>query len=588
MADVTYRIVTELSSAGSLTQGFQSAQGKLDAMDKSASKLLSVVGGIGSSLADAFTSAVEKVAILSSKMAILAGGAAVAGAAFGINFNNQLEQTKIGLAATLGAFQITPNMSEGMRSATELTDKMLQDVKTMPITFQQFSAMVKDLSAPVFMGGGTANQLEEFTKKVAMFGAVRGMTPEMASQSMGQILTGRITAANPMVRALGLLGDEAHKLRGMDAPHRMEEVNKILDRYKGANDVFATSFQALFTTLKDNLILFGGKATTPLFTAIKQDLVHINEWFDTHKTLVSSWADFFGSKLVSVWHKGVEVITHWFPIVWDFAEKTGAKISSIWDKILPTVEKVAHLVEGMLNNSDKTFSGIGKTAELYGAVKLGSGVVSGLGGGAAGAAGGIIVASLTAELLSMQYAIDHSDIAARHFNSALDNLHSAYDKLSKAFGDTDPFMKIVEMYGTFVATMLDFWTRVFDVMATGIKYVSDKYIEFDKLIHPGKYNPSSGMTEESLTQESLDDIRARRSFEPHGLVPAVAATVDYLNKHPNNVPSGGGGTKIGKIEIYVQQSGDPSRVARAVMDKLADLQRYKKSSPWVPNFSSNR
>ena len=51
---------------------------------------------------------------------------------------------------------------------------------------------------------------------------------------------------------------------------------------------------------------------------------------------------------------------------------------------------------------------------------------------------------------------------------------------------------------------------------------------------------------------------------------------------------GGGGVHVDRVEITISSNQDPNRVARVVAGHLADLARYRKSSPYVPNFSASR
>ncbi|MGH7297626.1 MAG: hypothetical protein ACRELB_21995, partial [Polyangiaceae bacterium] len=51
---------------------------------------------------------------------------------------------------------------------------------------------------------------------------------------------------------------------------------------------------------------------------------------------------------------------------------------------------------------------------------------------------------------------------------------------------------------------------------------------------------------------------------------------------------GGGGVHVDRVEITVTSNQDPNRVARVIAGHLSDLARYRKSSPYVPNFSAAR
>jgi len=51
---------------------------------------------------------------------------------------------------------------------------------------------------------------------------------------------------------------------------------------------------------------------------------------------------------------------------------------------------------------------------------------------------------------------------------------------------------------------------------------------------------------------------------------------------------GGGGVHIHKVEVTVSGAQDPNKVARVIGSHLSDFARYRKSSPYVMNFSAWR
>lgn len=608
MADVNYKLNLDIGKTGDLNSLLPS-DSKIKNLDRSVAQMRALreevsrinsqkwdnaLKSIGSALVDVggkigglFTSAVEKVAELGIKTTAVGVGLGIAGATFGVKFNDELEQVKIGLASTFGAFGITKNMSEGLDAAGQLTGKMLQDVKTLPITFREFVSMLKNISAPAFLAGASANQLEEFTKKTAMFGAIAGLSAQQSASAMSMMLSGRVTNANPIARQLGIVGGKAKEFRDLDPAERFKELNKYLDRYKDANEAFSHSFKALFTTLKDNIILFAGRTTSPLFEAIKKDLVRINDWFNKNQSFVNSWADHFGTELAAAWHKGIAVAEKWFPIMLRFTAHLENQMKSIWIKVEPYVAKISKYIEDQLENSDKLFDKIGTAGKLYGATKL-VGAVGSL-GGPVGTGAAIAVGSLTLSFAAMEEAIKKDTTASQLWEDAQEHARKGWSKLTEAFKG-DPFDTIVTKYGTFVAFMTDVWSRVFESVASAANMISsvwdwinDPTGIFADILKKEK----EGYDEASRQSEEL--IKARRSFEPPGPVALGGSSEDRNNilNQAAKMITGGGGTHIQKVEIVVNQSGDPTRVARAVVDRLVDMQRYKRSSPFVRNYSSS-
>lgn len=588
MADVTYRIKLEIDKAGDLDAALPSTS-KLSAIDNSFSKIGSSLSTVASSVTDLFTTAVEKAASLALTMGEVGAAAASAAVIFGLHFNNQLEQTKISFAAAFGAAGITGSMNEGLVAADQLTSKMLQDVMKLPITFKDFTDMFRSISVPGFNLGASAGELEEFSRKLVIASSVvvPNMSTKVVGREMSMMLTGHVTSANTLARNLGFVGDELEKLRHGDPADRMKMITEHLDRFAGAGEKFSTSFKAMFTTLKDIGQLFAARATSPLFDSIKGTLKDIVDWLSSHKALVGAWADAFGTRLAAAWSKGVEIAKEWGPLIIDFSEKAGRKLLEIFNELKPTIHKIADIVKGMLTDSEGTFNKIKTGLELYGIAKLGgSSLVGGAmrAGSALGPEGGLIagavMAGLAFDVAAASHAISHNTNVHKMWNDTTAKLSQSFEKLAEvSFPLQELFMKLVEGLGGQIVASLD-------LAASALKKFTDNVSFIDSIIHPGRGFDTAQA--EQLNKEMIDDIHSRRNFVPGSMIPLTANIVDYMNKHPpKGELKGGGGTVVHKLEIIVNQTGDPSRVARAVVDKIADLQRYKRSSPFVSNYSSS-
>lgn len=592
MAEVEYRIVANLDTAGDFESKLPSAS-KLSSIDNSFSKIGSSLKGTLGTVSDLFESAVEKVAGLTIKAASFGAAMSAAAVGFGVKFNSQIEQVRLGLASTLTAFGHTRNINEGLVLSQQLTNKMLQDVKVLPATFAQFSTAVRNLSSAVFQGGGSSATLEDFAKKTVMFGAIAGLSPEQASSSMAMMLTGRITGANPIARQLGITGAEAKHMRELDPEHRLEEITKLLDKFKDANELFAHSFKAISTTTKDNLMLFMGAATAPLFGRIKSTLEDANTWFSKHQSEVNHFADNIGRKLVLAFDYGKAKIIEWYPLLRDFAIGMEQHMLSAWQKIKPIVFQIADKIKDLLKDSNGTFDKIKTILELYAASKiggklspsvspimsvLGKGAMSALGEGAGigigGVAAGVTAVGLVAAAIGFAGAVDIlTDKTNKLHKGAVkdyNNINSEIERISDLFkAELLPaFRSFADFLGAEMLTMIN---GSLATIRFGLEYVHKAmFLDFS---NDGKPRSHVLTTLADGVNRGIEQFATREERKGKGL--------------SNNI-TGGGGTNIGKVIIEVYQSGDPSRVARAVTDRLVDLQRYPKSSPFVPNYSSAR
>lgn len=595
MSDVEYRIVTNLDTSGDFESKLPSA-GKLSGIDSAFSKIGSSLKSTVGTVSDLFESAVEKVAGLTIKAATFGAAMSAAAVGFGVKFNSEIEQVRLGLASTLTAFGHTRNINEGLVLSQQITSKMLQDVKVLPATFAQFSTAVRNLSSAVFQGGGSSSTLEEFAKKTVMFGAIAGLSPEQASSSMAMMLTGRITGANPIARQLGITGAEAAHMRQLDPEHRLEEITKLLDKFKDANELFAHSFKAIATTTKDNAMLFMGAATAPLFGKIKSTLEDANNWFSKHRSEVNKFTDHIGRKLVTIFDYGKAKLIEWYPILRDFAISMEQHMVSAWQKIKPVVFQIADKIKDLLKDSDGTFDKIKTILELYAASKIGGKLapsvlplagtlgkvgMSALGeGGLAGAgvAGGAVAGGLLAAAIGTAGAID---ILTNKTNTLHNSAVKDYNNINKEIGsishtfNTELFPTLRTFADLFGKEMLASLSGSLTILEKGAKVATAPQNWLQSTL-ASVFGGKQGMHVETSLADGIN----------RG-VGIVLAREEGKGKGLSNI-TGGGGTNIAKVVIEVYQSGDPSRVSRAVMDRLVDLQRYPKSSPFVPNYSSSR
>lgn len=581
--DVVYRVVAKLDTEGDLTSG--SAKSKLSELDSQVTKIGSGLQHIGESMLGTFTNAVERVAEIGFSIAKLGAGMAAAGAAFGVRFNDQMEQTQMSLASIFGAGGATKNMEEGMLAAGKVMEKIRKDSEALPISFEDVAMTMKMISTSGFQSGASVGAIERLATTTSAFANLEGISGRVAAREVAMILEGRATSANLIANRLGSRIPHGKDLKSMDPSERFEVLKTAMEAYtKPSADTFSTSFKALYTTLKNEVQMeLLAPLTSTLFSHIKDTMKEASMWLREHGEEAKTFVSRFGTMLAHMWDIGIAKIKEWGPILYDFAEKARDKFLDMWAKIEPIVTKLSALIKDSLG-SGGPLSQLGGIGAAYGVAKLTEGGIgAGKAFGPAGAGvGAVIGAALGIDFLFIANAIEKSDYAANTFHKTLGHLEAGWAKLSAAFSEGTILNELATKWGEFLITMTNFWAGLFEVLASGINMISEKYTEMDKIIHPSKYMKDAY---DLATEDSLADIRARRNFEPGGPVKLGLDPKDLDSLTGRKDPKGGGGTHIGKIEIRVEQSGDPSRVARRVMEELQDLKRYPRSSKFVPNYS---
>lgn len=574
MGDVTYRVVAQLDTQGELVSG--TAKSKIADLDTNITKIGSGMRFIAGSVAQTFTAAVDKAVELGIKVGTIGVGLGAAATLFGIKFNDQMEQLKISLGTIFSSQGVAKDMSSGLDMAAEIMKTMRKDAAALPGTFSELGVILKTIAIPGFQGGLNSKQLEHFAADTMVAAKVAGVSIPVAAREMATLLSGHATSANVMALRLGITGDKASEFRHMDPSKRLDLLQTRLAEFNKAMPEFSKSFDAIFSTFKDNAQFTLGEFAKPIFESFKRELAKVNSWFNEHQTYINGWANHFGTKIAHAFEIGFDKLISWWPAFSSFTTKAYDKMVGLWAAVEPAVKRIAEIVKEMATNTDTMFSKIGLVAGLYGIGKVAPTVLraaNSAGGGTGVGVAGTILAALAVDFAFMEHAMKNSQYATEEYSKILGHLGKVWDNLTVIFSDTSVFSQLATKWGEFLLTMTDFWASFAEVITSGVRFVSEKLDFVKNLVHLA---PDDDWSHEKIN----------RDFDPSGAMRIARAAADEAQKKRNEEhPRGGGGTHIGKIEIRVEQTGDPSRVARAVMDKMVDLKRYQRSSPYVPNYS---
>ncbi|HTF90121.1 MAG TPA: hypothetical protein VK843_17025 [Planctomycetota bacterium] len=567
---------------------------------------------------------------------MIGAGAVGAAAIYGVRtLNNELESTKVSLAAVFRAQGLAGSVPQGISMASQAIADMRQDAKMLPGEFEDLLRIFNTASVPAFASGMNVQEWEKLSSKVMATAKAVSLPMDQAAREFAMLLEGRSGAHNVFgMRLLGLHGDIAKKFNQSSPEARLEKIRVELDKYGESIAHFATTYDAIESTTKDNVKTFIMMASAPLFEKMKGALGDFNQWFDDNRGTVDSWANRIGWKVASAFDRGREFITKWGPLVVDFADTAYTRIAAAWEKAQPAVEKFAAVIERMLQDPNGTIDKLIVLAKLYAGAKvvgavagaqnsLTGGIVQGLGvagqlglggitGGAAvgavkgAAAGG---AGMGGFLPSWVAALGTGAGAATAGAGAL-----AVGGAVAA--DYNKFMVVIEGATAAVESFKrEQWNAANETRRRAEVYqrymgqlggVSEMTAYYnDKLAMLSANSDEAGAAAlrlayaASTAAAELHSVGARRNtqftagmLDPTGTLSTMKMLGDYRDNEAakkganKRHPGGGGGTSIQKVDIVVTGNSNPSRVAREVSDELAKLGRNPRSSPYVQNFSN--
>jgi hypothetical protein len=637
MADVTYKVVVDIAQKGALSDpkklgaSAADAGGKFDGLFSKIGSAAGAIGSLGQRVSEAFTGAVEaagRVALGVGKIAAVGVGA---GIAYGVaNLNNELEKSKISIAAVLGAQGVTRNMTDGLSKAAGIMADMRKDAAELPGEFKDLKAFFTLGLNPALQAGAHVSDFRAMSAQGMAAAAATGVPMDQAAREFAQLLQGRAGAHNVFGMQLGFSGQTAEKFNKMGGSERIKELSKALGKFAPAIEVYKHSFEGLSSTFVDNVKRFGQLATAGIFEKIKGSLEKLNGWFDRNEDKIGAFASRISDSLGKAFDIAVSKIEAWGPKVLAFAQNASAEISKIWDKYGGKIESLADKGFSLLGEKS-TVDKMETVLKAYGVAKVGGpllgmagkglggafsaigplmqmGGSAGLGLAEAGPAGAVALAGIVVSLLEIAavaaaiagavHAVTDAssafhDQAEAAWNGFKANAEKTLQKLDQAWTTAKPGVEMLaDAVGTNLLQALHGAAIAANAAAGAISAINGALASIGAGIKDFQQQMGWRAARDLVTKPEFTP--GSRGAVDHNGVGRTKATQELLsdqNKALANLfksKGGGGGTKIEKVEVTVSTSNDPNRVARRIGKYLEDIGRFPKSSPHVTNFSAAR
>lgn len=611
MADAKYGVEVELKKVGDgwndLSEGVGKFSGLLDA-------------------------AAGKIARLGAAAVVGAAVGAFAAATYGVSkLNAEAEGAAISIGTIFSVNGIAANVPAGITMAQEQIAKMRVDAQKLPGEFEDLQKIFMTGAIPMFQAGATADQARKLSAQVMAAGAVMGLQSDMTAREFGMLLSGRSGAHNIFGTRLGFSGAKAKELNAADPSKRLEMVSKETQKYSGAIDIFAHSYEGLSSTLVDNVKNFARLGSAPLFESVKETMSDINDWFGKNQDEVNRFAAHLGIGLKEGFEWGRRKIEEWYPIILNFVDVAQQRLVALWDEVKPGVEAFGAMIKDALTDPNGTIDKLKELFELYAAVKIGGGLLGGAGalGGMAKGAGGI----MSGLGLLGEGSAAAGAVGATGASTAVLGLDIG------AAGVGAVFLAAVAAWGAAVWQGVGLYNEVHAQEMANEQAKADAHgREITRMIKAGATSDeldakmkemaaSYGETKDAFgnitkmgdaTGWALNDVAVAAALAAAGLAAlspnvgqkasedaaeranrdsgmanfmtvmgkALPTAAEAAAKKAPVMKGGHGGTSIQKVEIVVTSNQSPSRIARAVHADLAKLSQNRRASPFVRNFSA--
>lgn len=616
--DLSYKLIVDMEARGSLQPHLEKvgkSGGDLSKVKDVLGTIGSGIASLGSSMAGAFTGAVESAANVAASVAKIGAVGAVAAVGFGVKLNSELEQAQVSLAAIFNSTGQSNGMLKGMQDAQAVMKDMRKDAADLPGEFKDLMGIFRMAATPGFQAGGSVKDIEKLSANAMAFAASRGIEMGQAGRELGMLLQGRAGAHNVFGTLLGITGDKVQKFNdhAQTSPNeRLKMVEKELKKEESSREFFGSTFDAQSSTLVDNAKKFLGAATSGVFDRVKGALETTNAWFDRNETKIIGFAEKVGDKLSYAFEFGRRKIEEWTPAMLAFVENAYSRVSGIWERVAPMIEKAGEVLKKALTDP-KTFDRIEGVLKMYALVKIGgiaapmagsmmssaSGMFS-AGGGAAGALGGVAAAGAVGAALvvlgtTVYGVVDiltdssnaYHDYATKQAQQIGEHTQHINDAIGPG-GLSGAFKSVADFMGAAGLTLVNNWMLTLDTLATATGFITgvfnDAGDKIAKILGVARLHNDHDPADASGRNDQVLDFNTI-SIKTLG---GDGGLADAQKKKESKGVAGGGGTSIQKVEIVVSSNQDPSRIARSVIDEIQGLNRNPTSSRYVRNWGSVR
>lgn len=616
----SYDVVINYSSTGDLGGGLERG------LKKAKFKGDEFIGNFASSFNSAFDSVATSIAsklVDAGKAAAVAIGASVAlGIKEGFKFNAESETAALSLGGIFNMTGETKSFTEGVNLAGRTVMQMRKDAQELPGEFADLQNIMQRIAPAGKDLGLDAWGMEHLASRTMMSAAMLGMTGhggmDTAGREMAALMEGRASERMPLFAKLGL-GDSKtfNKLSGRE---KLAKVNASLDKLNEGKEAVMGSWATVSSNLTDKLKQGAGAVTMGLFDRVKGTLSgYLNRpkddpaaqaAYDSRAAKLEALGIKVSDYLVKAFDRGTAAIEKWVPATWAFVQTMEGGLKRV-------LKGVDELGGGLLNKvfnflQDRTaFDKIERVLSMALALRGGSAVLSvapglmsglealGVGGGAATAGGGALAGILGPAALAvgaLAFAAAGAVSAITDTTSAFHDLATAGladvskqgSKLGGKLGELwDNLKPVAELLGTGLIGALDAFLYTLNGVVSGMTtltgwigsaghaVVNTVVPSFDKDRESlKKFNDSIEGDNKSMYEQSALDTLAFGSGIHVKQMDTGAEGEDNTKIKPPKVHQ-----TIHKVEIKVEGSEDPDRVADLTLSKLRDLANNPKTSP---------
>lgn len=292
-------------SLDALTSSFDKAaraSSHLDAVGGQRSGL----GGLRSSLADTVIVAqgvIGAVAGIANAVIDIGGSALRAGGKAFVDFNSDVEQSMISIAAVDRMFRQGHTFEDSSAAAAKFFEDYQRAAAASTATTKDFLATHQALAPTLTRLGAADEQIRNIVKGAVIAAPTLGFDASVANLDVRQLLTGNVGLrdqfATTLLQSAGVGVKEFNAKARNDPKYAIDILQMALSQpaIREASSAMENSAKGLASTFVDNFEILSGRAGKPLFDVLKSGLKGVNDWMATNRDTVDLYVKKVGAAL---------------------------------------------------------------------------------------------------------------------------------------------------------------------------------------------------------------------------------------------------------------------------------------------------
>ena len=312
-----------------------------------------------------------------------------------LEFNNQVESTRIGMQTILSAVDGISFDAAG-ESADRIFRQLQDDAITSIATGQDLAQIFSGIVGPIRAAGGELEQVRQITLQTATAAAAAGVDFAQAQRDINLMVQGTAgmdTRLFAVLRSMGRITQSTEEWnQQLTAGERIAAIQEALSAFEPGGAAFGQSMQGLVATFKGLLQAFGRAFSGPAFERIKAALSDVNDFLITNRDRIEAFLVTAGERLAQALDLIFDRAAEGFQFVidhWDQISNRMQELGTVLREQAPHIARMAAAM-GAISTLRTVLAPILTVISSVMSMFEGGGLLAGLfgGGEAAAAAGG--------------------------------------------------------------------------------------------------------------------------------------------------------------------------------------------------------